>query len=60
MSDIFDAKIKNEELVNKFDISEYIDNSELEEKIKTLVTKAELKADQDKIVKLQTYNLFFL
>ena len=37
--------------VNKFDLNEKI--KPLPTKIKTLATKAELKAEQDKIVKLQ-------
>ena len=45
-SDILDAKIKQKELANKFDISNLVKNSDL------LATKAELKAKQDKIVKL--------
>ena len=45
-SDILDAKIKQKELANKSDISNLVKNSDL------LATKAELKAKQDKIVKL--------
>ena len=33
-----------------------INNSDLEKKIETLSTKAELKEKQDKITKLQTYD----
>ena len=46
ISDISDAKTKHKELVNKSDISD------LNAKLETLATKAELKAEQDKIVKL--------
>ena len=45
-SDVLDAKIKQKELANKSDISNLVKNSDL------LATKAELKAKQDKIVKL--------
>ena len=45
-SDILDAKIKQKELANNSDISNLVKNSDL------LATKAELKAKQDKIVKL--------
>ena len=46
--------IKEKELVNKSDIFWFIDNSDLEKKI------AELKADQDKIAKLQVFDSSFL
>ena len=42
-------------LVDKSDISGFIDNSDLEKKIALLATKAELKAVQDKIVKPQVF-----
>ena len=42
-------------LFNKSDIFKYIDDIDLDEKLKHLAKKAELKADQDKIEKLQTY-----
>ena len=60
-NDILDANIKNIELVNnnKSDISEFLDNSHLDKMIKTLAIKAELKAEQDKIVKLQTHDLSY-
>ena len=41
--------MKEKELVNKSDISGVINNSDLDEKIAILVTKAELKTKQDKI-----------
>ena len=56
-NDILDPKIKIKILVNKSDISGFINNTDFNEKMKTLATKAELKAKQDKIVKLQTYDL---
>ena len=48
-SDILDAKIKLKELVNKSNNSRKI--FELNTKIATLATKAELKANQDQLVK---------
>ena len=36
-------------LVNKFDISGFIINSDLDKEIAKLATKAELKAEQDKL-----------
>ena len=54
--EILDANIKNKELVNKSDISKFINNFDLDKNIETLATKADLKAEQDKIVKLQTYD----
>ena len=53
---ILDVKIKDKKLVNKSDI---INSSDLEKKIKKLATKAELKAEQDKIVKLKTYDFYW-
>ena len=50
-----DAKIKPKELVNKFDISNIVENY-LTTKLTTFATKAELKAEQDKILKLQAFD----
>ena len=50
-NNISDAKIKNKQLVNKYDISGFTNNTGLNEKIKTLATKTKLKADQVKIEK---------
>ena len=52
---IFGVKIKEKKLINESDISGFINKSD--SKIKQLATKAELKAEQDKIVKLETYEL---
>ena len=52
--DILDAKEKQ-----KSDIFGFINDSDLHKKIKKLASKAELKAEQDKIVKLETYNLSY-
>ena len=58
-SDILHAKIKQKELVNKSHISNLVKNSDLNTNLSTLATKAELKAEQDKIVKLQTHDLSY-
>ena len=55
------CKEKPKKLVNKSDISNLVKSSDLNTKFSTLATKAELKADQDKIVKLETRDSnFFL
>ena len=48
--------MQEKELVTKSDISGFIDNPDLDKKIGTLATKAELKAEQDKILKLQAFD----
>ena len=55
---ILDQKINQKYLVHKSDLSGFINKTDLNRKIKTLPTKAELKAEQDKIVKLQKRDLF--
>ena len=55
-SDIHDGKIKQKELVNKC-ISNLVKHSGLNTKLAALATKTELKEEEDKTVKLQTYNL---
>ena len=53
--------MKQKEFVNKSDISNPVKNSDLNTKLPSLATKPELKAEQDKIVKLQMHNLnYFL
>ena len=47
------GKVREKEFVHKPDVSGFVDNSDLEKKIATLTAKAELKAEQDKIMKLQ-------
>ena len=44
--------IKQTGLVEKFDIAGFKNNSDLNNKVATLATKAELKVEQDKIVTL--------
>ena len=51
--------IKQKELINKSDIFRFINASDLNKKIEILAKKAELKAEQDKIVKLETYDLSY-
>ena len=51
-SNVLDTKIKQKELVNKSDIFNLIRDSGLNTKLGTLATKAEFKAEQDKIKKL--------
>ena len=49
-------KIKEKDLVDKSDISGFIDNSDLDKKIVKLATKAELKSEQAKIVKFKAFD----
>ena len=57
-SDILDSKIK-QELVNKSDISNLVKKCDLNIKLATLVTKSELKVEQDKM-KLQAFDSSYL
>ena len=50
---------KKKKLVNKSNVSDLVKNSDLNTKLATLGTKAELKAEQDKIVKLQIHSLSY-
>ena len=59
-NEIIGNKIKEKNLVKKSDISLFIGNSNLDKRIATLVTKAELKVEQEKIVKLQVFSNFEL
>ena len=47
--------MEENELLNKFDISGFKDNSCLDKMTGTLATRAELKEEQDKIVKRQVF-----
>ena len=49
-------KIKKKELVSKSEIAGFINNADLDKKAGTLATKAELKAEQDKITKLKAFD----
>ena len=50
-------KIIQKKLFSESDLNEKIKTSSTTEKIKTLALKAELNAEKDKIVKLQTCDL---
>ena len=50
-----DSRIKKK-LVHKSDISNLIGNSDLNTKLGIRATKAELTAEQDKIVKLEAFD----
>ena len=51
--DVVGNKIKGEGLVNKCDITGFINNADLDKYVAKLATKSELKAEQEKILKLQ-------
>ena len=52
--------MKQNELVNKSDTSNLVNNSGLTIKLATLATKAELKAQRDKIVMLEVFDSSYL
>ena len=54
-SKLFHTKIKKR-LVDKFNISNLVKKSDIDTKLATLTTKVELKAEQDKILKLQVFD----
>ena len=55
---IVDNSIKSKNFVDKFDINGFINNADLDKKkVATVETKTELKAEQDKISKLQAFDL---
>ena len=56
MNDIINVNIKQKELVNKSEISRFINISGLDKKIKAFPTKEESKVEQDKLNKLKSYN----
>ena len=56
-SNTLDTKTTQKNLVNEYDLNEKIKTLATKEEIKTLAAKGELHPEQDKIVKLQTYNL---
>ena len=58
-SEKLNAKIKEKRLVEKSDISGFIDKSDLDKKTGTL-KKAELKAGQDKLVKTRTFHSSYI
>ena len=46
-------------MVDKSAVAGFINHAELDKKLATLATKAELKAEQDKISKLQAFDLSY-
>ena len=52
---ILDAKVKNKKLVHESDISGFIKNFYLDKKIQKSAAKAELKTEQNEIVKLHIW-----
>ena len=50
---------KEKTLVDKFDISNLVKNSDLNTKLATPETKAQLKTEQDKIVELQVFDSIY-
>ena len=56
MSDILDAKIKQKELANRSNISNLVKKSDLNAKLATFSTKADLKVGQYKNVKIEAFN----
>ena len=59
-NEIIGNKVKEITLLNKSDVSGFIDNSDVNKNITTLATKAELKAEQKKITKLQALDSNYL
>ena len=59
MRNTFDAKVIQKKLINEYDFNEEIKALATKEETKILATKRELKAEQDKIVNLQTNELSF-
>ena len=55
-SEVREIKIKEKGLLDRSNVFNLIKNSDLHTKLATLVTKTELKAEQDKIVKLQAFD----
>ena len=59
ISEILDAKIKEKGLVNKSNNYNLVKNFDLNTNFATSATTAEIKREQDKIVKLQTHDLSY-
>ena len=53
---ILDGKVQNKKLVHESDISGFIKNFYLDKKIQKSAAKAELKTEQNEIVKLHTHD----
>ena len=56
MGEILDKNQKKKGLLDKFHISGFIDNPDLDKRISSLATEAEQKSDQDKVIKLEAFN----
>lgn len=56
MGEMLSGKIKEMGLIDKSDISEFIDDSDKDKKIAALATKGELKTNQDKVMKLKAFD----
>ena len=56
---LFVIAIKSKILVDKSAISGFINNADLDNKVATSATKAELKAEKDKIIKLQVFDSIY-
>ena len=56
-NNILDAKITQKKLANESGSDDNMETPATKGEVNTLVIKAELKADQDKIVKLETHDL---
>ena len=56
-SNTLDAKIIQKKFINEFYLNEKIETLATKEEITKLATKTELKANQGKIIKFQTYDL---
>ena len=54
--DIVASSIKSKNLVDKSAIAGFISNAKLNKKVATLASKAELKAEKDKLIKLQAFD----
>ena len=54
--ELLDAKVKEKELLDKSDISNLVQNSNLNTKLATLKKSAGLKVEQVKMVKLQAFD----
>ena len=58
-NEILGAKIKSKKLFNASDTSEFIKNTDWDGKVKILTANVELKAEQDKMVKLNLFDLTY-
>ena len=55
-SQTLDAKIKQKKVIDKSNIADFINNADLHKKKSNISDKTELKAEQDKIMKLQAFD----